>query len=450
MQQKELQGIVLCAGLGTRLRPLTSVVPKPAVPVGPVPAALRNIEQMLDSGMSLVHCNTHYLAQELENELQAACLSRSISPDRIRFWNETDLLETGGGIARIVHALASEKGRSEIPDTMVVSGDIVADIPIEKMRELWSGRESSCTTLMVSLPLDRPRKDVTWVDLENRRVRGFGTDFDEATANSRGLSARVFSNHQILSGTILERQGIEKKSSIDLFYRSALRLGEEIIHLPWSPNAQWFDIGTPASYLHCASLLKQPMTPRMSDHSLSRISLLLPSSEDIESDQADNPSMIRHDRPRAGVNSFAQFCLRKTTQDSKWCWLGELHSLTAQLAAALDLILCSALSDGVSGKGPDDSAQGDYFLHTLEDFSLQRPTASMHAPLDLSRLENCEGFLTARLPSTHTSFARLQTPLLVSLDLLLGAGTRLTHNSLSQDSLSQFWILFIPQKLSAG
>lgn len=448
MQQQELQGIVLCAGLGTRLRPLTSVVPKPAVPVGPVPAALRNIEQMLDSGIHSVHCNTHYLAQELEGELHAACLSRSISHDKIRFWNEADLLETGGGIARIAHALANEGGRSEIPDTMVVSGDIVADIPIQGMRELWNRRQPKCTALMVSLPLDKPRRDVTWVDLENERVRGFGADFDEAAAGARGFSARVFSNHQILSGKILTRQGIEKKSSIDLFYRSALRQGEEIVHLPWNPNAHWFDIGTPASYLRCASVLKQPMTPRVSNQSMSRISLCLPASADFVPDQASDPRMIRQDWLRSGLTSFAQFCLRKTTQDSQWCWLGELHALPAQLIAALELVCCSAVSDCVSGKGRKDSTAGAYFFHTLEDFPLGRPAAgSANTPTGVSGLDTCEGFLTARLPSTYTAFAHLQTPLLVSLDLLLGAASRI---SLNQDSLSPFWILFIPQNLSAG
>jgi mannose-1-phosphate guanylyltransferase len=448
MQQQELQGIVLCAGLGTRLRPLTTVIPKPAVPVGPVPAALRNIEQMLDSGISLVHCNTHYLAHELENELQAACRSRSISPDKIRFWNETDLLETGGGIARIVHALASEKGCSEIPDTMVVSGDIVADIPVLEMREIWKRRQPSCSALMVSLPLDKPRKDVTWVDLENGRVRGFGMDFEESAAKARGLSARVFSNHQILSGTILERQGIEKKSSIDLFYRSALRQGEEIVHLPWSPTAHWFDIGTPASYLRCAGLLRQPITPHIDKQSISKISLCLPAYADIESDKASDTGMIRHARSRSRLNSFAQFCLSKTTQDSQWCWLGELHALPAQLVAALERICHSALSDDVSGKGLDASTLGDYFFQTLADLPLQRPAASSNAPDGFSGLESCEGFLTAKLPSNHSAFKRQHTPLLVSLDLLLGAGSQLSHHSLSQDSLSPFWVLFIPQKLS--
>lgn len=127
MQAREMLGIVLCAGLGTRLRPLTSAIPKPAVPVGPVPAALRNIEQLLAAGLQVVHCNTHYLANELEAELRAACRSRALPDSVIRFWNEPEILETGGGIARIVHAMASENGT--MSDALVVSGDIVADIP---------------------------------------------------------------------------------------------------------------------------------------------------------------------------------------------------------------------------------------------------------------------------------------------------------------------------------
>lgn len=444
MQTQEMIGIVLCAGLGTRLRPLTSAIPKPAVPVGPVPAALRNAEQLLASGFPVVHCNTHYLAPELESELKAACLSRGIPQSRLRFWNEPEILETGGGIARIAQTLASELGRSAVQDSLVVSGDIVADVPIAEMIKVWSKRRAAESTLMVSLPLDRPRKDVTWVDEVNHRVRGFGADFDPEKAETLKLTGRVFSNHQIISGDVLARARLEKKSSIDLFYRAALQRGEEILHLPFNQSAHWFDIGTPESYFRCLSLLKQDPSQHLSKEKLNKISLCLPALDHQRIDSMSSSEKSDHENQRSDLTTFAQDCLSKTDQKTDWLWAGTLHSLPESLQAGLNEIL-QQLGAACSSKSSDSSQGGiSPRLFSRDGSFLNSNRGGAALAVLTSATNQSEGFIDTCLPPALSSHPQLQTPLLVPLDLLLGAGSNLS--TILTQPRSPFWILFTQRK----
>ncbi len=90
-----MQAMILAAGYGTRLRPLTAELPKPAVPVGNRPAAVYAIEHLAAHGVKRMVMNTHYLADELR-----AALDGVLPPDvELRFIHEPSLLGTGGGLA---------------------------------------------------------------------------------------------------------------------------------------------------------------------------------------------------------------------------------------------------------------------------------------------------------------------------------------------------------------
>lgn len=246
-------GIVLCAGLGTRLRPLTKVIAKPVAPVGRFPVAFTIARQLLDAGLRQVHCNTHFLASHAESELRAAAAETRHGPESLRFWREEELLETGGGIARIVHDLAKEDPNVAGKTLVIVSGDIHADIPLFEMIDHWRRRSSDCVGLMCTKALDAPRKDATWVDAGQGRIKGFGADFSPAD----GYSARVFTTHQLLSARVVLDADVVKRSSIDLFYRAALRRGEGIMHVPWPDHAHWHDIGSYDTYMSCLRSLDQ-------------------------------------------------------------------------------------------------------------------------------------------------------------------------------------------------
>ncbi len=250
--------IVLCAGFGTRLRPLTHYVPKPAVPVGDFPVAYYSIKQLLQAGAEVVHCNTHFLPNVVEAELVAALKKDGYAKSRIRFWNEPEILETGGGIARIVHELRNEdlrkwKGR----DIIAVAGDVFANPPLEAMMKRWKSRPENTCALMTTRTLRTSRPDVTWVDNTTNQIAGFGKDIDLLTAPPH-LETRVFSTHQIIDQEWVTQAPIVKESSRDIFYRAGLKKGLRILNVAFPDENTWFDIGDYASLATCAATFGTP------------------------------------------------------------------------------------------------------------------------------------------------------------------------------------------------
>lgn len=427
---EKMHAIVLCAGLGTRLRPLTHVLPKPAVPVGEIPAALRNIEQLLDAGFGVVHCNTHYLAEELQCQLMAAAQSRGWPSERIRFWHEPDILETGGGIARIVHSVSAEQGHNTIWDTLVVSGDIVADIPVAEMLKLWAARSSTEVALMATIPIDKPRKDITWVTSDLTHICGFGADANQKPIESKEWTSRVFSNHQIISGELMSLVQVEKQSSIDLFYRRALKSNKRIIHLPLLNQNNWFDIGTPETYLLCVNKLK--LTKIWThDQALPKLQILISKKQihtsdaqpGLHNDGQDGSFPVEINQDQNSLNNLNQL---------HWQWLGRLHSLPTLLRPGLERILYAAQKEG-----PAFLAKQPYLYSESESFFPSK-TTSTPSPDHI-----VQGYFELAVPSTLKGSPLLGAPLLVRFVDLLPS-----HFLTEPDSSCSFWILFTPERQS--
>ncbi len=113
--------IVLCAGFGTRLRPLTDELPKPLVPVGDRSILEHVLDCLSRSGFTEAAVNVHHLAAQFES-----VLSRMRSPMRLSVVVEHEIKGTAGGVAGSRAELRSSP-------VLVWNGDILVDPPIDQI-----------------------------------------------------------------------------------------------------------------------------------------------------------------------------------------------------------------------------------------------------------------------------------------------------------------------------
>lgn len=108
--------LVLSAGFGTRLRPLTDEIPKPLVPIGETPLLERSLWALHAAGADQLVVNVHHHASQIEAHLQTLPMPVLVS-------REAQILGTAGGIAQAKRYLR------EGP-LVIVNGDIVGELPL--------------------------------------------------------------------------------------------------------------------------------------------------------------------------------------------------------------------------------------------------------------------------------------------------------------------------------
>lgn len=114
--------MILAAGRGERMRPLTDHTPKPLLPVGGKPIIVWHIEQLVRAGINELVINHAHLGHQIETALGDG----SQYGARIRYSPEASALETAGGIAYALPLLGDE------PFT-VINGDIFCDYDFSRL-----------------------------------------------------------------------------------------------------------------------------------------------------------------------------------------------------------------------------------------------------------------------------------------------------------------------------
>lgn len=134
----KVNAIILAAGLGTRLRPVTDFIPKPLMPIGGVPLIESIIIKMRQAGIARIAVNTHHLAHRIESFIRTSPYS-----DMIELFHEKEILGTGGPLIN---------GRTLLSESdyfVLYNGDILSDLDIGKVIEchVSSGRIATLVTI---------------------------------------------------------------------------------------------------------------------------------------------------------------------------------------------------------------------------------------------------------------------------------------------------------------
>jgi mannose-1-phosphate guanylyltransferase len=123
--------MILAAGLGQRLMPLTSVCPKPLLPILNNPMLFHLMEELAGAGIRRVVVNAHHLAEQMIQALKKppASLPRDFE---IQLSLESELLGTGGGLKKAVPLLFPKNSPAGQTAVLVINSDIYTDIKLRR------------------------------------------------------------------------------------------------------------------------------------------------------------------------------------------------------------------------------------------------------------------------------------------------------------------------------
>jgi NDP-sugar pyrophosphorylase family protein len=158
-----MKAMVLAAGLGTRLRPLTDDRPKALVDVGGRPLITYNLTLLRHFGITDVVVNLHHHGDKLRQTLGDGT-SLGL---RIAYSPEDPLLDTGGGIKHAERLLAGD-------DFLVLNSDTIIDLPLDRL--LASHRaHGAAATLVLRHDPEQARYGEIEIDRDGRIRRFLGT-----------------------------------------------------------------------------------------------------------------------------------------------------------------------------------------------------------------------------------------------------------------------------------
>lgn len=132
--------MVLTAGLGTRMRPLTDRLPKPLIEVAGRSMLDRVLDLLADAGVRRCVVNLHYKGEMIRRHL-----ARRPPPPETIYSEEAERLETGGGVARALPLLGVEPFFVCNGDTVILNGATPA---LGRLAAAWDGERMDALLLM--------------------------------------------------------------------------------------------------------------------------------------------------------------------------------------------------------------------------------------------------------------------------------------------------------------
>ena len=226
-----MKAMVLAAGKGTRLAPLTAEIPKPLAPVAGKPIIQHIFELLESSGVEEVYSNVHYLADAI---LEHYGQQTRINGMKVSFTREEELTGTAGGVKRI-------SGRFD--DTFVViMGDALTDVDLREVVAFHKERGALATLALMSVS-DTSQYGVVGLDPESNIVA-----FQEKPDPEEAISTLANTGIYVLEPEVLSYipDGTFFDFANDVFPR-LLEAGEKFVG--YEGGFYWSDIGTLEAYM---------------------------------------------------------------------------------------------------------------------------------------------------------------------------------------------------------
>ncbi len=287
---ESVSAMILAAGLGTRLFPLTHLLAKPAVPFVRRPLIHYAIDLIAGLGTRTVVINLHHLPETVIAAVQAYSAERdpSLKNLRIEFSKERHILGTAGGVRAARDFLESD-------DIVVVNGKIYSELNLSHVFAGHREQRALATLVVVPRPLGSPFNPVRVGS--NSRVLGFGPG---------GPGDRyTFTGIQIVKQSVVSRM---REGDLDLVKDVYPRLlKEEKRVMAHVSERLWCECSTPARYLQGSlQALEKGSAPWMAKRSGDRARSLISGFGCSIGTGSDVRDTILWDRVKVGKNCMVR------------------------------------------------------------------------------------------------------------------------------------------------
>jgi NDP-sugar pyrophosphorylase family protein len=250
-----MRAMIVAAGLGTRLLPLSELRPKPAMPVRGIPLIAYQLALLAHHGVTEVAINVHHLPELL----QAAAERHKPPGMSLHFSIEDSLLDTGGGIRRVASFLR------ESDPSLIIGGDMLFDADLTQLVATHRTRGDAVTMLLRDDPRTRTFGSIGVA--ADGRVRRIGSRFDLGGEQADGIYTWV---NAVAARAFDELPERDVFSHLDDWIAPILATGARDIRgeLLSDADCVWEPVGTPEEYL--AANLEPPALSYIDPDSIAR------------------------------------------------------------------------------------------------------------------------------------------------------------------------------------
>jgi NDP-sugar pyrophosphorylase family protein len=249
----QARAMILAAGLGTRLRPLTERTPKPLVEIAGHPLVAYGLGLLRAHGIHDVVVNLHHLSDQVVTALGDG----SRYGVRIHYSREEALLDTGGGIRHAAPLLDEIGGRSGGPGGPIViaNSDVISEIPVSDVVRLHRRRGALVTLVLREDP--RAASYGLFEADEEGRIRRFLAE-GEPDPRRRPL---MFASLQVIERSLIDRMPRDRAfGTMSELYPALFRAGERFFAYEY--RGLWLTADTPQDVAETDATLRRIGLPR--------------------------------------------------------------------------------------------------------------------------------------------------------------------------------------------
>jgi NDP-sugar pyrophosphorylase family protein len=249
--EKIAYGLVLAAGLGSRLKPITSRYAKPVVPVLNQPVMFYALDMLCRAGVQKIAVNAYYLPRQIEQAVDRWRKDRAEKTTEILVFHEARLMGTGGGAKGLWNHLGRPPGTA-----VILNGDIVSDFPLGKHLECHWELEVKATMLLTEKGEGR-----VLVNSEEDRVLGL-PGLDGAVVMEGSGRELSFTGASLIESEMIEQLPDSPGCLIRAGLVNQMINGEHIASQ--ISDGVHLDVGTPERYLNGTRVLLEHFQGRES------------------------------------------------------------------------------------------------------------------------------------------------------------------------------------------